>query len=57
MQNHSGLSYHIIQSFTNIDSNLRGTIALGVGSPCPDIRQVIHWGPLADLDSRDWESW
>lgn len=41
----------ILKSFNIIDGNLRviiGTIAFG---DCPNVRQLIHWGPSADLES------
>ena len=44
----------ILQSFSAIDGNLRvviGTIAFAMGIDCPDIREVIQWGPSADLES------
>ena len=44
----------ILNSFSTVDGNLRvviGTIAFGMGLDCPNVRQVIHWGPSADIES------
>ena len=44
----------IIQSFCDPQGCLRiviATIAFGMGLDCPDIRQVIHWGPSSDIES------
>ena len=55
----------ILQSFTK-DSCLRvvcATIAFSMGVDCPDIRQVVHFGPIAPDDlyrvlcPRDWSGW
>ena len=44
----------ILKSFSAPDGNLRvviGTIAFGMGLDCPDVQEVIHWGPSADIES------
>ena len=27
------------------------TIAFGMGLDCPEVRQIIHWGPPSDIES------
>ena len=44
----------IIKSFCNAEAPLRKVIciiAFGMGLGCDDIKQVIHWGSSADLES------
>ena len=44
----------IIKSFCNAEAPLRIVIciiAFGMGLGCDDIKQVIHWGSSADLES------
>ena len=44
----------ILQSFCCEHGTLRviiATIAFGMGLDCPNIREVIHWGPSSDLES------
>lgn len=44
----------ILQSFCRPGGTLRiviATIAFGMGLDCPDIREVMHWGPSSDLES------
>ena len=44
----------IIKSFCSAEAPLRiviCTIAFGMGLDCDDVKQVIHWGPSADLES------
>ena len=44
----------VITSFCRQGCKLQiliATSAFGLGIDCPDIRQVIHWGPPSDLDS------
>lgn len=49
----------IIRSFTEVSSPLRiviATAAFGMGIDCPNIRQVIHFGPTEDVESYVQES-
>ena len=44
----------ILHSLPQSDGTLRvivATIAFGMGLDCPNIRQVIHWGPSSDIES------
>ena len=44
----------IIHSFSEHGSRLRiviCTVAFGMGIDCPDVSQIVHWGPSADLES------
>ena len=48
------LKYSIVDSFVNPASTLRivvATTAFGMGLDCECVRQIIHWGPPADIDS------
>ena len=49
----------VLSSFTIPNSKLRlvvGTTAFGMGIDCPDIRQVIHYGPPSDVEQYVQES-
>ena len=44
----------IVESFCNSSGKLRiviGTIAFGMGLDCPNVRQIILWGPPLDFES------
>ena len=44
----------ILTSFKISDSHLRiviSTIAFGMGVDCPNVRQVVHFGPSSDIES------
>ena len=44
----------IVRAFSLPNGNLRiviATIAFGMGLDCPNVRQVIHWGPSHDIES------
>ena len=44
----------IVESFCNPGGNLRiviGTVAFGMGLDCPNVRQIILWGPPSDFES------
>ena len=44
----------ILKSFSCTEGRLRiviATVAFGMGLDCPNIRNVIHWGPPADFES------
>lgn len=48
------LKQKIVEAFVNPTSTLRvvvATTAFGMGLDCNCVRQVIHWGPPADVDS------
>ena len=43
----------IVSSFCKVESTLRVvicTVAFGMGIDCPDVRQIIHWGPSQDIE-------
>ena len=43
----------ILTSFSDPKGILRvvvATIAFGMGLDCPNVRQVIHWGPSSDIE-------
>ena len=45
---------NVLTSMCNQSSNLRIVItisAFGMGIDCPDIHEVIHWGPPCNLDT------
>ena len=45
---------NILASFQNPDSQLRiviSTVAFGMGVDCPNVRQVVHFGPPGDIES------
>ena len=49
----------ILQEFVKCDTSLRiivATTAFGMGIDCPDIAQVIHWGPLHTIEEYVQES-
>lgn len=51
---HGSVKESIVQSFCRVNSRLRViicTIAFGMGVDCPNVRQVIHWGPSRDIES------
>ena len=44
----------ILSSFQNIDHHLRvviSTLAFGMGADCPNVGQVVHYGPPDDIES------
>ena len=44
----------ILASFQKIDHHLRvviSTVAFGMGVDCPNVRQVVHYGPPDDTES------
>ena len=50
----NSLKEQIMSSFVQPDSRLRvvvAIIAFGMGLDCPNVREVIHWGPPDDIDS------
>lgn len=56
---HSSVKECIVRSFCKTDSRLRVvicTIAFGMGIDCPDVRQIIHWGPSKDIEGYMQES-
>ena len=51
---HPQVKEDIIKSFTSLHGTIRiviATIAFGMGLDCPNVRQVIHWGPSSDVES------
>ena len=51
--NTPALKNAIVASFSKPQSRLRvviATVAFGMGIDCPNVRQVIHWGPPSDLE-------
>ena len=51
---HPSVKDSILGSVANKDGTLRiiiATIAFGMGLDCPNIRQIIHWGPSSDVES------
>ena len=43
----------ILNSFSKPNGNLRiviGTIAFGMGLDCPNVRQIVHWGPSSCME-------
>ena len=50
----NSLKEEIVSSFVQPESRLRvvvATITFGMGLDCPNVHQVIHWGPANDIDS------
>ena len=44
---------HIVKSFCSPRGRLRVvicTVAFGMGLDCPNVHQIIHWGPAEDLE-------
>lgn len=44
---------HILESFCHPNGTLRivvATVAFGMGLDCPNVRQIIHWGPSSDVE-------
>ena len=44
----------IVSAFANPDSTLRviiATTAFGMGIDCPNVHNVLHWGPAEDIES------
>ena len=51
---HPQVKEDIIKSFCSVNGTTRviiATIAFAMGLDCPDVREVIHWGPSSDVES------
>lgn len=50
---HPDVKKQILSHFSKLDSILRvivATIAFGMGLDCPNVRRIIYWGLLEDIE-------